>query len=290
MAAFKVLETQFQMFIKSRRSIGERTQHKTEYESRVNERQIQTTEEKTDTSNALDALDASSVIIENNGTDSKGRIQAADQGMMHMVGMTLKHTEQPEFCNEGKVDQNAQQCHDKRSLPAKLTDNQRQLNSQINHSSLKMFVSKRSLPRQQSQFLKEKGNEAKVKNDIDVIETINIELEHNSKKGFALQLLKNELRYSLKYRYIVQSYRGRTQSLVAKKKDISENRASRNFDLMITPRSSMFKRRLIAADQASVFMAMTYDITILELRNSRPRAYEQSVFQKLFLSKTRKYI
>ncbi|GJR96340.1 hypothetical protein Tco_0268514 [Tanacetum coccineum] len=31
---------------------------------------------------------------------------------------------------------------------------------------------------QQSQFLKEKGNEAKVKHDIDVIETINIELEH----------------------------------------------------------------------------------------------------------------
>ncbi|GJV82646.1 hypothetical protein Tco_1522544 [Tanacetum coccineum] len=34
-------------------------------------------------------------------------------------------------------------------------------------------------------------------------------------------------------RYIVQSYRGRTQSLVAEKTDISENRASRNFDLMI---------------------------------------------------------
>ncbi|GKF72601.1 hypothetical protein Tco_0208715 [Tanacetum coccineum] len=40
--------------------------------------------------------------------------------------------------------------------------------------------------------------------------------------------------YSLKYRYIVQSYRGRTQSLVMEKTDISENRASRNFDLMIT--------------------------------------------------------
>ncbi|GJU85640.1 hypothetical protein Tco_1293186 [Tanacetum coccineum] len=40
-------------------------------------------------------------------------------------------------------------------------------------------------------------------------------------------------KYSLKYRYIVQSYKGRTQSLVAKKTDISENRASRNFDLMI---------------------------------------------------------
>ncbi|GKF38245.1 hypothetical protein Tco_0118306 [Tanacetum coccineum] len=52
--------------------------------------------------------------------------------------------------------------------------------------------------------------------------------------------------YSLKYRYIVQSYRGRTQSLVAKKRDISENRASRNFDLMIT------QRRLNTTVQASV--------------------------------------
>ncbi|GKD73380.1 hypothetical protein Tco_1331662, partial [Tanacetum coccineum] len=65
-----------------------------------------------------------------------------------------QHTEQPEFNNEGKVDQ-------------------------------KMFVSKRLLPRQQSQFLKEKGNEAKVKNDIDVIETINIELEHSVAKLLA---------------------------------------------------------------------------------------------------------
>ncbi|GJZ78711.1 hypothetical protein Tco_0643548 [Tanacetum coccineum] len=40
-------------------------------------------------------------------------------------------------------------------------------------------------------------------------------------------------RYSLKYRYIVQSYKGRIQSLVVEKIDISENRASRNFDLMI---------------------------------------------------------
>ncbi|GKG15469.1 hypothetical protein Tco_0357792, partial [Tanacetum coccineum] len=39
--------------------------------------------------------------------------------------------------------------------------------------------------------------------------------------------------YSLKYRYIIQSYGGRTQSLVAEKTNISENRASRNFDLMI---------------------------------------------------------
>ncbi|GJR17194.1 hypothetical protein Tco_0965721 [Tanacetum coccineum] len=36
--------------------------------------------------------------------------------------------------------------------------------------------------RKQSQFLKEKSNEAKVKHDIDVIETINIELEHKVAK------------------------------------------------------------------------------------------------------------
>ncbi|GJY70656.1 hypothetical protein Tco_0474359 [Tanacetum coccineum] len=108
MASFKVLETQFQMFINSqiylndeyivmtrnyfleytrleipefrdtliqnmdyvKKLIDKRALHKMEYDSRVNERQTQTTEEKIDTSNALDALDASSVIIESNGTES----------------------------------------------------------------------------------------------------------------------------------------------------------------------------------------------------------------------------
>ncbi|GJT11663.1 hypothetical protein Tco_0858705 [Tanacetum coccineum] len=93
MAAFKVLETQFQMFIKSRiylddeylvmtrnyflqysqleipefydtliqymeyikKSIDKRALHKREYDNWVNERQMQTTEEKVDTSKALDA-------------------------------------------------------------------------------------------------------------------------------------------------------------------------------------------------------------------------------------------
>ncbi|GJQ97067.1 hypothetical protein Tco_0008206 [Tanacetum coccineum] len=53
------------------KSIDERALHKMEYDSRVNERQTQTTEEKIDTSNALDALDASSVIIESNRTESQ---------------------------------------------------------------------------------------------------------------------------------------------------------------------------------------------------------------------------
>ncbi|GKG10810.1 hypothetical protein Tco_0342210, partial [Tanacetum coccineum] len=60
--------------------------------------------------------------------------------------------------------------------------------------------------------------------------------------------------YSLKYRYIVQSYRGRTQSLVAEKTDISENRASRNFDLMII-RWRLLKITLQASPRTTTTMA-----------------------------------
>nr|GEU62786.1 hypothetical protein [Tanacetum cinerariifolium] len=106
MTAFKVLETQFHTFIKSRiylddeyvimtrkyfldytqpkirefrdalmqhmeyvkKSIDKRALHKRDYESRLNERQIHTKEEKVDTSKALDA---SLVNIESGGTKSR---------------------------------------------------------------------------------------------------------------------------------------------------------------------------------------------------------------------------
>ncbi|GJZ18475.1 hypothetical protein Tco_0554598 [Tanacetum coccineum] len=63
MAAFKVLKTQFQMFIKSRmyiddeyvKSIDERALLKREYDIWMNERQMQITEDKVDSSKALDA-------------------------------------------------------------------------------------------------------------------------------------------------------------------------------------------------------------------------------------------
>ncbi|GKB39510.1 hypothetical protein Tco_0884452 [Tanacetum coccineum] len=183
MASFKVLETQFQMFIKSKiylndeyivmtrnyfleytrldipefrdtliqnmdyvkKSIEKRALHKMEYDSRVNERLMQTTEEKVDSSKALDA---SLVIIESNGTESQKQDTSSRSGNdahvndayirpiyneepMAEVQTTddnvsatgQQHTKQPEFNNEGKVDQNAEQCHDIRPLPAKLTDN-----------------------------------------------------------------------------------------------------------------------------------------------------------------------
>ncbi|GKG09270.1 hypothetical protein Tco_0338016, partial [Tanacetum coccineum] len=90
--------------------------------------------EKTDTSNALDALDASSVFIESNGTKSKEQDTSSTSGNdahvddanirpiyneepMAEVQTTVEinifatgqqHTKQPEFNNEGKVDQNVE--------------------------------------------------------------------------------------------------------------------------------------------------------------------------------------
>ncbi|GKC22122.1 hypothetical protein Tco_1024272 [Tanacetum coccineum] len=273
MASFKVLETQFQMFIKSKiylndeyivmtrnyfleytrldipefrdtliqnmdyvkKSIEKRALHKMEYDSRVNERLMQTTEEKVDSSKALDA---SLVIIESNGTESQKQDTSSRSGNdAHVNDADIRpiyneepmaevqttddnvsatgqqHTEQPEFNNEGKVDQNAEQCHDIRPLPAKLTDN---MTTKLSNQSLESenVCLKKTVAQcqkdfakleahcinlelqlqmennvlksgQQSQFLKEKGNEAKVKNDIDVIETINIELEHSVAKLLA---------------------------------------------------------------------------------------------------------
>ncbi|GJT41828.1 hypothetical protein Tco_0941693 [Tanacetum coccineum] len=288
MASFKVLETQFQMFIKSKiylndeyivmtrnyflqytqldipefretlvqfmeyvkKSIDERALHKREHDSRVNERQTQTTMEKVDTSKELDA---SSVIIKSNGTESQEQDTSSRSGNdAHVddadirpiydeepkaeVQMTTnnnvsakgqQHTEQPEFINEGEIDQNAEQCHDTCPLPAKLTDDKTiELSNQLLESenvclkktvaqcqkdfakleahciNLELQMENNVLKSgQQSQFLKEKGNEAKVNNDIDEIETIKIELEHSVAKLLAENELLHKEKEHLKQTY-----------------------------------------------------------------------------------------
>nr|GEZ90680.1 hypothetical protein [Tanacetum cinerariifolium] len=75
MATFNVLETQFQSLITTQiywddeyKSVDERALHKREYDRWVNERPMQTTKEKVDTSKALDA---GLVDTESNGIESK---------------------------------------------------------------------------------------------------------------------------------------------------------------------------------------------------------------------------
>ncbi|GJT84284.1 hypothetical protein Tco_1058626 [Tanacetum coccineum] len=108
---------------------------------------IQTTEGKVDTGKAVDA---SLVNTESIGTESKEQDTSSRSGNdahaddadirpiydeepmvevqttaeINIFATGQQHTEQPEFNNEGKVDQNVEQCHDTCPLPAKLTDNQ----------------------------------------------------------------------------------------------------------------------------------------------------------------------
>ncbi|GJS51886.1 hypothetical protein Tco_0625248 [Tanacetum coccineum] len=197
-----------------KKSIDERALHKREYDSRVNERQMQTKEGKVDTGKALDA---SLVITQSSGTEFEkhdtssrsGNDADADDANIKLIYdeepmvevqltvecnvLAIEHqlTEQPELNNEGGVDQNAKQCHDTCPLPAQLTDNQM---TELSNQSLKFenICLKKTVAQfqkgfskleahcinlelqvqnnvlksgQQSQFLNEKSNEAKVKND-----------------------------------------------------------------------------------------------------------------------------
>ncbi|GKA68898.1 hypothetical protein Tco_0768815 [Tanacetum coccineum] len=135
MSAFKIPEfrdTLIQHMESVKKSIDKRALHKTD-DSRVNERQMLTTEEKVDTSKALDAslVDIKSSRTESVEQDTSSRsgndAHADDADIKpiydeepmaevqlfayHNVFATRQqHTEQPKFNNEGEVDQHAEQC------------------------------------------------------------------------------------------------------------------------------------------------------------------------------------
>nr|GEY81403.1 Gag-Pol polyprotein [Tanacetum cinerariifolium] len=336
MAAFNVLEIQFQLFIMNqdylndeyvamtrsyfiqytrqaipefcdiliqhlesvKKSIDERVQLKREYDSWVNERHMQTTEEKVDTSKALDARQ--------------------------------QHTEQPEFNNEGEVVQNAEECHDTCPLPAIFTDNQipehsyqspesenivrkpnafkserprfskPRYDSQVDvHNDLSKLVTTHYLPKEReatsakphhmvassnsrnslknmprftsndmvhNHYLEEakKRTQKRSRNsEPSLIPYARLQSTCNGSKPMPRRntqtsriwpVTKNSFvttktvpiaehprnsrnvscvtKFLKECRYIFQSERGRTQSLVAEKTDILETRASRNFQLM----------------------------------------------------------
>ncbi|GJZ40318.1 hypothetical protein Tco_0586881 [Tanacetum coccineum] len=210
MAAFKILEfrdTVMQHKESVKKLIDERALHKREYDTRVNERQMQTTKGKdTSSRSGNDALADDAYIIPICDEEPMAKVQTTAE--INVFAIVQQHTEQPEFNNEGVVDKNAEQCHDTCPLPAKLTDNQitelsnQSLKSkniclkktvsqfQKDFSKLEAHCLNLELQLQnnvlksgrQSQFLKVKSNEAKVKHDIDVSETINIELEYKVAK------------------------------------------------------------------------------------------------------------
>ncbi|GJT31109.1 hypothetical protein Tco_0911384 [Tanacetum coccineum] len=140
--------------------------------------------------------------------DEEPMVEVQTTAEINIFATGQQHTEQPKFNNEGKVDQNAEQCHDTCPLPVKLTDNQttKLLNQSLESENIRLkktvaqfqkdflrmeahcvnlelkYQNQALKEGQHGQFLKVTSNEAKVKHDIDVIETINIELEHKVAK------------------------------------------------------------------------------------------------------------
>ncbi|GJU14380.1 putative ribonuclease H-like domain-containing protein [Tanacetum coccineum] len=127
--------------------IDERAKHKEEYNSWVNERQMQTTQDKVDSSKALDAslvdTESSGIVLKEQDTsirsgndahaddadirpiyDEEPMAEVQTTTEINVFAIRQQHTEQPEFNNEGEVDQNVEQCHDTCPLPTTLTDNQ----------------------------------------------------------------------------------------------------------------------------------------------------------------------
>ncbi|GKA17719.1 hypothetical protein Tco_0697556 [Tanacetum coccineum] len=190
MAAFKVLETQFQKFIKSRILLDD--------EDVIMTRNRMDSEKQDTSSSSGNDADADDAYIKPvYDEEPMAEVQLTAKNNVFATGQ--RHTKKPEFNNEGEVDQNVEQCHEKCPLPAKLIDNQ------ITELSYQSLESENiSLKEgQHGQFSKVKSNEAKVKHDIDVIETINIELEHKvakllkgneTLKKHYKELIKNELR------------------------------------------------------------------------------------------------
>ncbi|GJZ52611.1 hypothetical protein Tco_0607126 [Tanacetum coccineum] len=85
--------------------------------SRGNERQMQTTEEKVDTSKALDA---SLVHTKSSGTEfEKQDTSSISRNDAHADDADIRH-----IYDEEPLAKNVEQCHDTRPYPAKLTDHQ----------------------------------------------------------------------------------------------------------------------------------------------------------------------
>ncbi|GJW94436.1 hypothetical protein Tco_0174108 [Tanacetum coccineum] len=123
-ATFKVLETQFQKFIKPRFSLDD------EDGIMIRKYFLAYTGTEWDIIKRHDTSRRSGNDAHIDDADIK---PIYDEEPMAEVQLTTdnnvfatrkKHSEQPDFNNEGEVDQNTEQCHDTCPLPAKLTDYQ----------------------------------------------------------------------------------------------------------------------------------------------------------------------
>ncbi|GJX83774.1 hypothetical protein Tco_0333255 [Tanacetum coccineum] len=166
-----------------KKSIDKRALHKREYDIRVNERQIQTTEGKVDTGKAVDAslVNKESIVIESKEQDTSRRsgndAHADDADIRPIYDEEQEWLETTELSNQSLESENIR-------LKKTVAQFQKDfLRMEAHCVNLELKYQNQALKEgQHGQFLKVTSNEAKVKHDIDVIETINIKLEHKVAK------------------------------------------------------------------------------------------------------------
>ncbi|GJY24889.1 hypothetical protein Tco_0399615 [Tanacetum coccineum] len=197
-------DTLLQHLSNVKKSVVERTCHQRQYERRVNKRQMQTQEMQDDSSrlgNDTDADDADIRPIYDE--ELMAEVQLTVECNIFAIGQ--QHTEQPEIIVEGRVDQYPETCQVKSHMLDSSPDNQTTEYSKQSLESenillketvaqfqkdfsrmeahciaLELKYQNQSLKSgQHGQILNETSNKAKIEKEIDVLETMNIELEHS---------------------------------------------------------------------------------------------------------------
>ncbi|GJS51690.1 hypothetical protein Tco_0625052 [Tanacetum coccineum] len=324
-----------------KKSIAERTRHQRQYDKKVNKRQMQTQESKIDT-------DIRPIYDE----EPMAEVQLTAECNIFEIGQ--HHTEQPEISNEGRVDQYPEQCHVKIPMLDSSLDNQATEYSKQSLGSENILLKKtvaqfqKDFSRteahcialelkyqnqalksgQHGQILNETSNKAKIKKEIDVLETMNIELEHSVaklrkenetlkkhykdfsdlKEGFAIAALKNDLRKlkgnSIDTKFCKTSVLGkpvlqllRNQSVVRQPNAFNSERpqmSKQRFASQVDMNSNLARpvtQHYLPKRRESVFAKPNHMIASSESRNSSknmPRFSSNDIVHNHYLDEARK--
>ncbi|GJR35916.1 hypothetical protein Tco_1211600 [Tanacetum coccineum] len=152
-----------------KKSVAERTRHQRQYERRVNKRQMQTQESKIDTGKALDAdlVDTESIRTDSTVQDDNSRSGNDTDADIRPI-----YDEEPMAESENIL------------LKKTVAQFQKDFSRMEAHCiALELKYQNQALKSgQHGQILNETSNKAKIEKEIDVLETMNIELEHSVAK------------------------------------------------------------------------------------------------------------
>ncbi|GJV52722.1 hypothetical protein Tco_1448463 [Tanacetum coccineum] len=184
-----------------KKSVAERTRHQRQYDRRVNKRQLQTQESNIDTGKVVDA---DLVVTESSGTES----EVQDDNSRSRNDTDADDADIRPIYDEELLAEYTEQCQVKSHMLNSSPDNQTTDNSKQSLKSENILLKKtvaqfqKDFSRmeahcialelkyqnqalksgQHGQILNETSNKAKIKKEIDVLEIMNIKLEHNVAK------------------------------------------------------------------------------------------------------------